>query len=358
MSNLNDNTNTEGVVPQKSQGEVTAQSGIPFGLTELLTKDGLKPASEVLAGKTTLGFYFSAHWCPPCQMFTPILDAYYKAAGVSESEMEIIFVSSDRDQHAFEEYYGEMSFKALPYSLRDKKAELSEFFDVGGIPTLVFTDMNGLVKTNEGRDSVMGAVRDVMIARIAAAGGQANFQADPELQKLEFNEVEASQFIVSRDEVIAMEGKAKPEFFGLEKVTDGETEISTKELRENNPAIAFYFSASWCGPCRGFTPLLKEFYENTRGTGLEIVFVGLDRTVDDHNAYFAKMPWKAMDYEDERESLAQKFRVQGIPDLVICDRTGKKVEPRGVGAVKKLMAKNPSPAEMQALAEEWVAKCQ
>lgn len=29
---------------------------------ELLTKDGLKPTAEALAGKTRIGIYFSAHW--------------------------------------------------------------------------------------------------------------------------------------------------------------------------------------------------------------------------------------------------------------------------------------------------------
>jgi hypothetical protein len=35
-----------------------------FGAT-LLTKDGEKPTSEVLGGKTNVMIYFSAHWCPP-----------------------------------------------------------------------------------------------------------------------------------------------------------------------------------------------------------------------------------------------------------------------------------------------------
>jgi hypothetical protein len=29
---------------------------------QLLTKNGLKPTAEALAGKTRVGIYFSAHW--------------------------------------------------------------------------------------------------------------------------------------------------------------------------------------------------------------------------------------------------------------------------------------------------------
>jgi nucleoredoxin len=29
--------------------------------------------SFVFQGKTVIVFYFSAHWCPPCRQFTPVL---------------------------------------------------------------------------------------------------------------------------------------------------------------------------------------------------------------------------------------------------------------------------------------------
>ena len=39
--------------------------------------------------------------------------------------------------------------------------------------------------------------------------------------------------------------------------------------------VALYFSASWCGPCQQFTPLLKTFYTAIKRLGkpFEIVFV-------------------------------------------------------------------------------------
>ncbi len=35
-------------------------------------------AAEALAGKELVLFYFSAHWCPPCKHFTPILKDFYE----------------------------------------------------------------------------------------------------------------------------------------------------------------------------------------------------------------------------------------------------------------------------------------
>jgi nucleoredoxin len=362
MSNLNeceDNIETQ----FEGMTTTTTQAGTPFGLTELLTKDGVKPAAEVLAGKRAIGFYFSAHWCPPCRQFTPILSAFYEAAKCTENDMEIIFISSDRDQAAFDDYYSEMPWVALPYSQREKKGEISGHFDVSGIPAFIIVDADGNIKSLEGRNDVMQSVGGVMRARFA---GKKEEEITDDDVKLEFTETEASNFCVTVNEWIEKPIYVKPEFMGVEEVTDGEQIINSTELRENNAAFAFYFSASWCPPCRSFTPMLKKFYENTRDTGLEIIFVGLDQEEDAHNQYFAKMPWKAIpwygddsDKEDPRDLLTKECGIRGIPHIAVTDTSGKIVATDGVMKVRKLMMNdNVSPDEMQALANEWVAKCQ
>merc|ERR1712039_1127083 len=97
--------------------------------SKLIGKDG-PVASSALEGKV-LGLYFSAHWCPPCRGFTPKLAEWY-TAGLKE-KMEIIFVSSDRDEASFNEYFKDMPWLALPYEKREAKSELSEACGVQGI---------------------------------------------------------------------------------------------------------------------------------------------------------------------------------------------------------------------------------
>jgi nucleoredoxin len=74
-----------------------------------------------------------------------------------ENALEIIFVSSDRDQKSFAEYHDSMSFVALPFSADDKKGELAERFGVNGIPMLVILDRDGKVVDANARATVMGA---------------------------------------------------------------------------------------------------------------------------------------------------------------------------------------------------------
>merc|ERR1712224_1066984 len=104
------------------------------------------------ASGKAIGLYFSAHWCPPCRGFTPKLAEYYKDG--LKDKMEIVFVSSDRDEAAFNEYSGEMPWLALPYNKRDEKAALSKAFGVNGIPSFVVLNSDGTVITTEGRGRV------------------------------------------------------------------------------------------------------------------------------------------------------------------------------------------------------------
>jgi thiol-disulfide isomerase/thioredoxin len=108
-----------------------------------------------LSNKSVVGLYFSAHWCPPCRQFTPMLSEKYRTSYRGKG-MEVVFVSSDRDEKSFKEYAGSMPWLALPFSARGLKESLSSKFGVRGIPMLVILDGRNLsVITTDGREQVM-----------------------------------------------------------------------------------------------------------------------------------------------------------------------------------------------------------
>merc|ERR1712087_6314 len=115
---------------------------------ELQGKDGKVSTTAALDGKAHVLVYFSAHWCPPCRGFTPVLSAAYNAKTMNA---EVVFVSSDRDEAGFNEYYGEMPWLALPFDARDAKQKLASKYGVSGIPMLVVLNSNGELVTGEGR---------------------------------------------------------------------------------------------------------------------------------------------------------------------------------------------------------------
>lgn len=130
---------------------------------ELMLKSGtVVPTSQALAGKKVIGLYFSGHYCPPCRKFTPLLNVVYttiKEAG--HEDFEIVFISSDKEEAKFTEYYEEMPWIALPYTRRDLKLTLCEKFDVKTVPTLIFFNEKGEVVERDGRHYIADHSNDI-----------------------------------------------------------------------------------------------------------------------------------------------------------------------------------------------------
>lgn len=104
--------------------------------------------------------------------------------------------------------------------------------------------------------------------------------------------------------------------------------------------VALYFSASWCPPCRQFTPKLIEAYKElaSQGKSFQVVFVSGDQDDEAFNAYFAKMPWLAVPFSDSdgRKDLDDRFNVRGIPHLIILNaKTGEVYTEDGVEYVSE-----------------------
>ena len=126
-----------------------------FGSAALADKSGGSVSPSSLASNNIVGLYFSAHWCPPCRGFTPVLAAAYTDLVQAGKSIQIVFVSSDKDQGSFDGYYKEMPWLALPFSERETKAKLAEKYGISGIPTLVLLDgATGELKTKDGRGEI------------------------------------------------------------------------------------------------------------------------------------------------------------------------------------------------------------
>merc|ERR1712139_189538 len=87
--------------------------------------------------------------------------------------------------------------------------------------------------------------------------------------------------------------------------------------------IGLYFSASWCGPCRRFTPKLAAVYNKIVGDGdFEVIWASRDRSSYESDKYFQKMPWIRMPYSAKNsvyELFYDVFDLTYIPNLVILD---------------------------------------
>jgi len=106
-----------------------------------------------LTGKT-FAVYFSAHWCPPCQGFTPLLITTYNNVKDQQKDFEVIFVSADKTQEEYDEYYGSMPWLSIHFDKKDAINGLSKLFNVRGIPTLLIFGEDGTLINPRGREAI------------------------------------------------------------------------------------------------------------------------------------------------------------------------------------------------------------
>ena len=99
------------------------------------------------------GLYFSAHWCPPCRGFTPKLINFYNVVNKNNKQLEIIFVSSDKSEAEFNEYYDSMPWLSIPF--KDESIQnLKETFEIMGIPTFLVFNSDGKLIDGKARTTV------------------------------------------------------------------------------------------------------------------------------------------------------------------------------------------------------------
>ena len=101
-----------------------------------------------------VALYFSAHWCPPCKMFTPKLRQFYNEINSSSKRLEIVWISADEDEEEFNEYFEEMPWLSMPFDPSDLREEVSEKFDISSIPQLIVLNKDGSVRSATGKAEV------------------------------------------------------------------------------------------------------------------------------------------------------------------------------------------------------------
>jgi len=120
----------------------------------LVTKSGAKASNDALKGKV-VALYFSAHWCPPCRTFTPALRKFYETLKANNQPIEIVFVSGDRSENDFKDYFANEhgDWLAVDYNSEDRMS-LGKRYQVGGIPSLLIVDGNSECVVPNGREDV------------------------------------------------------------------------------------------------------------------------------------------------------------------------------------------------------------
>jgi len=121
---------------------------------QLVKRDKTQVPVSELDDDKKIGLYFSAHWCPPCRAFTPVLVKVYNKLKEDGKPFEIVLIDLDQTEEAMFNYMdGEkMEWLAAPFDA--PRQEIAQQFGVRGIPSLIILDADGKVIARNGRGDV------------------------------------------------------------------------------------------------------------------------------------------------------------------------------------------------------------
>ena len=111
--------------------------------------------------------------------------------------------------------------------------------------------------------------------------------------------------------------------FTLPVMTGGEPGNRVKLSDMRGKAVVIDFWASWCAPCRAQAPIIERVAKRVEAK--DVVVLGIATSGDDwaRAVEFAKS--QGLRYTtlfDENDRVANAFRVQVLPTLVVIDRSG------------------------------------
>lgn len=105
--------------------------------------------------------------------------------------------------------------------------------------------------------------------------------------------------------------------------------ITLSEVVSKNKYTLVEFWASWCKPCRGSFPHLKEKYAAYKDKGLEVFGISLDT---DKESYLLaskeeELPWiNTADHKGFSSKAATEYAVRGIPYTILIGQDGKIID--------------------------------
>ena len=124
-------------------------------------------------------------------------------------------------------------------------------------------------------------------------------------------------------------GKPVSDFFGTDL---GGNPISLQEYR--GKVVLLDFWAVWCGPCIAEMPNLKRVYATYKDQGFDIIGISLDTNETKLRDYIKEnnIQWRQIfSGKVWDDSLAQQFKITGIPEPWLIDREGKLITHKARG---------------------------
>ncbi|HOR85963.1 MAG TPA: TlpA disulfide reductase family protein [Bacillota bacterium] len=127
--------NDEQITGHQEQGRINLMDSFDFTLEDL---DGNNVALSQFRGKKVF-LNFWATWCPPCKAEMPDIEKLYQET--KDTDLVILAVNVGEDKNTVKSFIEKNNYNFTV--LLDVKGEVSQLYQVTGIPTSYFIDTKG-----------------------------------------------------------------------------------------------------------------------------------------------------------------------------------------------------------------------
>jgi cytochrome c biogenesis protein CcmG/thiol:disulfide interchange protein DsbE len=284
----------------------------PLGNEQWLSKE--KP----IEGKV-LVLDFWATWCGPCRAASPKLEEIQREL---EGKVEVLAIGGASDDERTHKSYVFKSPKAYS-NLYDKNDTINNALEVRGIPHTVIMSTDGVIRWqgNPLQENFKDIVNQVVEADPMFDAKWTSTDASSSESTGE--ETDASAYANAdwpahnRGELYAAnhQGDALPVPLGNEKWL-------TEKVDTEGKVILLDFWATWCGPCKEFSPIANKLQVKHRDELAVLAISGQNDPESKVQSFIGRNRVAYSHLYDENQSVYKSLGVRGIPHVVLLSTDG------------------------------------
>ncbi len=103
-------------------------------------------------------------------------------------------------------------------------------------------------------------------------------------------------------------------------------DITQFDLKQYHGKVVYLdFWASWCKPCQKSFPWMNSLMDKYPADQFAVVTINLDQNSEDMTRFLDHVPARFIVFHDPNGTVAEQFRLPGMPTSFILDKTGKAI---------------------------------